>query len=162
MARFSWQAVRRPDWKTLKRPVMLTLGYTFLALGVLGLFLPILQGFLFLAIGLAILARQAAWARLLRMRLVRRYPKLGAKMNDAERTAHRWLRRAGEKWRGFTTDLRLRWRLWGWQLRESWRGSVGCAVRCQLRRATDLFRRGGSSGAEGRRPVREPRGGIGV
>ena len=80
----------RVSWKTMKRPVMLALGYTFLVLGVLGMFLPILQGFLFLFIGLAILARHAAWARLLRMRLVARYPRLGAKMDEAERVAHRW------------------------------------------------------------------------
>jgi hypothetical protein len=109
----------RVSWKTLKRPVMLTLGYGFLVLGVLGMFLPILQGFLFLAIGLAILARHAAWARLLRRRLVARYPRLGAKMNEAEQVAHRWwvrfqdaVRRrwvrSREVWWSFTGEVRLR------------------------------------------------------
>ncbi len=111
----------RVSWKTMKRPVMLALGYSFLVLGVLGMFLPILQGFLFLAIGLAILARHAAWARLLRMRLVARYPRLGAKMDEAERVAHRWwVRFQGfvrrwwvrfrEAWWSFTGETRLRWR----------------------------------------------------
>ena len=122
----------RVSWKTMKRPVMLALGYSFLVLGVLGMFLPILQGFLFLAIGLAILARHAAWARLLRMRLVARYPKLGAKMDEAERVAHRWWVRfqgfahrwwvrfqgfahrwwvrSREAWWSFTGETRLRWR----------------------------------------------------
>ena len=46
----------------LKVIVWQVLGYGFLVLGVLGMFLPILQGFLFLAIGLIILARHAPWA----------------------------------------------------------------------------------------------------
>jgi uncharacterized protein len=111
----------RVSWKTIKRPLMLALGYAFLALGVLGMFLPILQGFLFLFIGLAILARHAAWARLLRRRLVARYPRLGAKMDEAERAAHRWwvrfqgvVRRwwvrSREAWWSFTGETRLRWR----------------------------------------------------
>ncbi len=120
MARFNWRTVTRPNWQALKRPAMLTLGYTFLVLGVLGLFLPILQGFLFLAIGLTILARYAAWARLLRMRLVRRYPKLGAKLNNAERAWRYYLRRFKEKWLGFTGELRVSWRLWRWRLKETW------------------------------------------
>ena len=37
-------------------------GYAFLVLGVLGLFLPVLQGVLFLLIGLLILAKNAPWA----------------------------------------------------------------------------------------------------
>ena len=116
------------------KPILVqALGYAFLVLGVLGMFLPILQGFLFLAIGLAILARYTAWARLLRMRLARRYPRLGAKINDAERTAQRWLRRAGEKWRGFVSEMRVRWRLWRWRLKESWR-SAECRIQSWLRR----------------------------
>ena len=140
MARFSWQAVRRPDWKAMKRPLMLTLGYSFLVLGVLGMFLPILQGFLFLAIGLAILARYTAWARLLRMRLARRYPRLGAKINDAERTAQRWLRRAGQKWRGFVSEIRVRGRLCRWQLKETW-SRAEARAQCWLRRMTGQVRR---------------------
>ena len=53
----------------MKHIVMLVLGYGFLVLGVLGLFLPFLQGFLFLLVGLLILARHAPWAeRLLEAR----------------------------------------------------------------------------------------------
>ena len=104
----------RVSWKTMKRPLMLALGYTFLVLGVLGMFLPILQGFLFLAIGLAILARHAAWARLLRRRLVARYPKLGARMEEAERVAHRW-------WVRFQEAVRRRWV----RLREAWWSLTG-------------------------------------
>ena len=46
----------------MKIILLQALGYTFLVLGVFGLFLPILQGFLFMLIGLIILARHAAWA----------------------------------------------------------------------------------------------------
>ena len=54
-----WQELAATRLKVILWQV---LGYGFLVLGVLGMFLPILQGFLFLAIGLIILARHAPWA----------------------------------------------------------------------------------------------------
>ena len=89
MARSYWQAVRRPDWKAMKRPAMLALGYTFLVLGVLGMFLPILQGFLFLFIGLLILAKYAPWAQRLLDHLEARYPRFKEVKERAESTMER-------------------------------------------------------------------------
>ena len=45
------------------RLASISLGYAFLALGVIGLFLPIFQGGIFLFLGLLILARHAVWAQ---------------------------------------------------------------------------------------------------
>mgnify|MGYP002629676086 FL=1 len=67
-----------PPPKFNGRYLMLTgLGWTFMIVGVAGLFLPILQGVLFLAIGLIILSSVSPYARLWRQRLVRRYPAFG-------------------------------------------------------------------------------------
>lgn len=39
----------------IKRIIRLSLGFGFIALGIIGLFLPVLQGILFILIGIAIL-----------------------------------------------------------------------------------------------------------
>ena len=53
------------------RPVRIALGFLLLVLGVIGLFLPVLQGVLMLLGGLAILGRDLPWARSLTDRLTR-------------------------------------------------------------------------------------------
>lgn len=73
-----------------KKILWLVVGYTCLVLGVLGLFLPILQGFLFLAIGLVILSKHSVWAHRLKQRLERRFPKLGAQMRRGEARFRSW------------------------------------------------------------------------
>jgi uncharacterized membrane protein YbaN (DUF454 family) len=84
----------------MNRLVMLTLGYGFLMLGVLGLFLPFLQGFLFLLVGLLILARHAAWAQRALNRLKRTHPKAGELIESAETIADRWTDKLGAWWHG--------------------------------------------------------------
>lgn len=66
------------------------IGYLFLVLGVLGLFLPFLQGFLFLFIGLVILAKYAGWARRLLDHLRARHPKVDDWVERSERRLHDW------------------------------------------------------------------------
>ena len=62
-------------------------------LGALGLFLPILQGILFLAIGLFVLSTVSPRIRLWRRRLRRRYPRWAAAFDQAEAKGRGWLRR---------------------------------------------------------------------
>jgi uncharacterized membrane protein YbaN (DUF454 family) len=50
---------KRVLWRILR----LTAGWSLIAVGVVGLFLPILQGFLFILSGLAILSTESPWAR---------------------------------------------------------------------------------------------------
>jgi len=50
-------------------------GWSFILLGIVGLFLPILQGILFIAIGLLILAQHSRWAKRMLVRLRRKYPE---------------------------------------------------------------------------------------
>lgn len=75
----------------MKRLLILGVGYGFLVLGVLGLFLPFLQGFLFLAIGLMILSSEALWARRVHVTLKRRYPAFGRFSRQAEAKTKAWM-----------------------------------------------------------------------
>ena len=50
---------KRVLWRILR----LTAGWSLIVVGVIGLFLPILQGFLFIFSGLAILSTESPWAR---------------------------------------------------------------------------------------------------
>lgn len=61
----------------LKRYAVLALGWLFIFLGILGLFLPILQGILFLTIGLILLSRESEWAAGKLDWLKTRYPRFG-------------------------------------------------------------------------------------
>lgn len=69
----------------------IALGWIFLVLGVLGLFLPILQGVLFLAIGLAILATEQIWAHRLLTWLRHRFPRFAQTFDQARHHSERWV-----------------------------------------------------------------------
>ena len=69
----------------IKHYFLLSLGWGFIVLGILGLFLPILQGILFLAIGLIILSRRSSRVRLFNQRLCRIYPKYGQIQREASK-----------------------------------------------------------------------------
>ncbi len=64
----------------IKKIVILIVGWGFLALGVLGLFLPVLQGILFIMIGLAILSSRSAIIRRFLKHLEERHPHYHARM----------------------------------------------------------------------------------
>ena len=76
-----------------KRILVLIVGWFFILLGIVGLFLPILQGILFILIGLAILSSEYAWAHHLLSKLRARFPKISAAADNASERAARWLRR---------------------------------------------------------------------
>ena len=52
---------KRIVWRVLR----LTAGWSLIVIGVVGLFLPVLQGILFIASGLAVLSTESRWARAL-------------------------------------------------------------------------------------------------
>ena len=62
--------------KEIKTLMIITLGWFFILLGVIGLFLPVLQGILFIFIGVYLLARRQPWAAALLVRLRTKYPKI--------------------------------------------------------------------------------------
>jgi uncharacterized membrane protein YbaN (DUF454 family) len=72
---------------TVKRMLLLALGWGFILLGIAGLFLPVLQGVLFLLIGLVILSCEYCWAHRLLERLQRHFPRLHKVMHHARARA---------------------------------------------------------------------------
>ncbi len=94
---------RAPDARPMKhaalRLLRLTAGYLLLFVGVLGLFLPVLQGVLFLALGLAILQHETAWGKRLNARLRRRFPGTFARADNLYLRARQRLRRLPRPWR---------------------------------------------------------------
>jgi uncharacterized membrane protein YbaN (DUF454 family) len=60
--------------EAIKRVGMLIIGWLFIFLGILGLFLPILQGILFILIGLAILSSRSKLIKSFLSYLEERYP----------------------------------------------------------------------------------------
>jgi uncharacterized membrane protein YbaN (DUF454 family) len=74
----------------MSRLLKLVFGWFFLVLGVLGLFLPILQGVLFIAIGLAVLAPEQEWAHQLLMWLRRRFPAFAVVCDHAMAKLNQW------------------------------------------------------------------------
>ena len=80
----------------VKRIAILAVGWMFILLGIAGLFLPILQGVLFLLIGLIILSTEYVWAHHLLGRVRERFPGLAQHMDRArERARHRLQKLAG-------------------------------------------------------------------
>ncbi len=76
---------------TVKRALVLVIGWTFILLGIAGLFLPILQGILFLLIGLFILSSEYVWAHKLLHKLKARFPKIAAQFDLAKAKAEQKL-----------------------------------------------------------------------
>jgi uncharacterized protein len=76
-----------------KRIAMLLLGWAFVLLGIAGLFLPVLQGILFILIGLIILSSEYVWAHRALQRLRNRFPAIARKAEDAKVRAAGWMRR---------------------------------------------------------------------
>ncbi len=88
---------RRPgttnNQKRIRRALFLGLGWVFILLGIAGLFLPFLQGILFLVIGILLLSRASPRTRLLLQRLRQRYPQTAVHYDTWAARARSWLRR---------------------------------------------------------------------
>ncbi len=61
---------------TIKKIGLLIIGWLFIVLGIVGLFLPILQGFLFILIGLGILSSRSETIKRFLKHLEERHPDL--------------------------------------------------------------------------------------
>jgi len=73
----------------LKRAAIHVIGWGFILLGILGLVLPILQGVLFLLVGLFVLSSVSPWAERLLQKLRSRFPKTSKKFDEAKSKATR-------------------------------------------------------------------------
>ena len=58
----------------MKRALLEVTGWAFIALGIAGLFLPFLQGILFLLVGLTVLSVEHDWARRWIRKVLQRFP----------------------------------------------------------------------------------------
>jgi uncharacterized protein len=75
----------------MKRIGLLVVGWAFIVLGIAGLFLPFLQGVLFLLIGLFILSGEYVWAHKLLHRLKERFPKIAGRFEHGRHRAEAWM-----------------------------------------------------------------------
>lgn len=66
----------------VKRFVVLAIGWLLIAFGVVGLFLPILQGVLFIMLGLLVLSGESETAHRWLQRGRQRYPQIDAKLKQ--------------------------------------------------------------------------------
>jgi len=75
----------------------LLVGSSFLLLGIIGLFVPVLQGILFIVIGLICLSKGSVIVRSQKIGFKRRFPRLGAKLSWLEEKARAWRDRRKKK-----------------------------------------------------------------
>ena len=78
---------------SIKRIGLLIIGWFFIALGILGLFLPILQGILFILIGLAILSSRSETIKRLLKHLEERYPQYHEKIEVCKERLRKWFKK---------------------------------------------------------------------
>lgn len=78
--------------KTMTRVLVLVLGWALILLGIIGLFVPILQGILFILLGLWVLSRESQWAHrsLSKMRL--RFPAADRRLTEWQHKFRRYRR----------------------------------------------------------------------
>ena len=79
--------------RAVKKALALAAGWLFIVLGVIGLFIPLMQGVLFLMIGLTILSTEYVWAHHLLTRVRTRFPRIAIFSDRAQAKATGWMRR---------------------------------------------------------------------
>jgi uncharacterized membrane protein YbaN (DUF454 family) len=77
----------------VKKALALAAGWLFIVLGVIGLFLPFMQGVLFIMIGLTILSSEYVWAHHLLTKVRTRFPRIAIFSDRAQKKATGWVRR---------------------------------------------------------------------
>jgi len=80
----------RSERSTFRRIYVIAAGWCFMLLAVAGWILPVLPGWLFLAIGLIILSTEYAWAHHLVERTKSRFPKFAVILDNARHKVDRW------------------------------------------------------------------------
>jgi len=78
---------------SIKKFGLLIIGWLFIVLGVLGLFLPFLQGILFILIGLAILSSRSETIKRLLKHLEEHYPHHHQRIENWRGKIRRWFKR---------------------------------------------------------------------
>jgi len=73
------------DEKKVKHILILSAGWFFIFFGIIGLFLPILQGIFFLFVGFYLLSHESKTAKKLSKKLKEQYPSLAKNMDRARK-----------------------------------------------------------------------------
>ena len=79
--------------KEFKNIGIVIIGWVFIGLGMLGLFLPILQGILFVLIGLSILSSRSPWVRRFLKRMEERFPHHFERIEIRREKIRRWFKK---------------------------------------------------------------------
>jgi len=79
--------------ESFKRIGLLIIGWLLIVLGIIGLFLPILQGILFILIGLAILSSRSETIKRLLKHLEERYPQHHEKIEVWKERLRKWFKK---------------------------------------------------------------------
>jgi len=79
--------------ESIKRIGLLIIGWLLIVLGIIGLFLPILQGILFILIGLAILSSRSETIKRLLKHLEERYPQHHEKIEVWKERLRKWFKK---------------------------------------------------------------------
>ena len=79
--------------ESIKRIGLLIIGWLLIVLGIIGLFLPILQGILFILIGLAILSSRSETIKRLLKHLGERYPQHHEKIEVWKERLRKWFKK---------------------------------------------------------------------
>ena len=79
--------------ETFKKIGILIIGWFFVGLGILGLFLPILQGILFIMIGLAILSSRSEMVKRWLKHSEERHPHLHERMEKWRERMRNWFKK---------------------------------------------------------------------
>ena len=78
---------------SIKKIGLLIIGWFFIVLGILGLFLPFLQGILFILIGLAILSSRSEIIKRLLKHLEERYPHHHQRIENLREKIRSWFKK---------------------------------------------------------------------
>jgi uncharacterized protein len=79
--------------RRIKRILKLFAGWVCILFGIVGLFVPILKGVLFLFVGLVLLSSEYVWADRLLSKIRNRFPSLTARLDKAVATIQAWFGR---------------------------------------------------------------------
>ena len=79
--------------KEFKNIGIVIIGWVFIGLGILGLFLPILQGIVFILIGLSILSSRSPWVRRFLKHIEERFPHHFERIEIMRERIRRWFKK---------------------------------------------------------------------
>lgn len=79
----------RPVRKWWQRATAIALGWACIGIGVIGGFIPVFQGWVFVVAGLIILSREHEWAHNILVKVRGRFPRIGRAIDRVSREAHR-------------------------------------------------------------------------